>query len=194
MEKAELTVILGGVRSGKSGEAEKQAVLEAERLEGSLHYIACGKVTDEEMAARVRAHQKEREGSGKVWTTWEQPVQVGALSSRFTKKDVILVDCLTTLLTNEWFASDLTDEEWGHPSFQAKVKQTICTGIEEIRKSAGAVVVVSNELAYEPLNGSLVFYYAKTLGELHQYLIEEATLAVLVEHGCPLIKKKGATT
>jgi len=192
MEKAELIIILGGVRSGKSGEAEKQAVLKAERLEGRLHYVACGKVTDEEMAVRVRAHQREREGSGKAWTTWEQPVQVGALSSRFTKKDVILIDCLTTLLTNEWFASDLADEEWEQPAFQKKVKQIIFTGIEEIRKSAGAVIVVSNELAHEPLSGSLVFYYAKTLGELHQCLIEEAALAVLVEYGCPLIKKKGA--
>ena len=192
MEKAELTIIVGGVRSGKSKEAEKWAVSEAERLRGNLHYVACGKVTDEEMAARVRSHQKERKASGKVWTTWEQPVQVGALSRRFTKEDTVLIDCLTTLLTNEWFAAGTNEEEWGNPTFHKQVKRNICSGIDEIRKAAGAIIIVSNELAYEPLGSSLVLYYTKALNELHQWLMKEATLAVLVEHGCPLIKKKGA--
>ncbi|MEK4031129.1 bifunctional adenosylcobinamide kinase/adenosylcobinamide-phosphate guanylyltransferase [Pseudobacillus sp. FSL P4-0506] len=190
MEKAELTLIVGGVRSGKSKEAERHAVLEAERLKGALHYVACGKITDEEMAARVCSHQRERKASGKEWTTWEQPVRIETLSERFTQQDTVLIDCLTTLLTNEWFAGNTKEEEWADPNFHMSVTHNIRTGIDQIRESAGAVIIVSNELAYELLGSSLVFYYAKALGELHQWLINEAALAVLVEHGCPLVKKE----
>lgn len=192
MEKAELTIILGGVRSGKSKEAERLAVLEAERLGGSLHYVACGKITDEEMAARVRSHQRERKASGNEWTTWEQPAQVGVLSRHFTKQDTVLLDCLTTLLTNEWFAGNTNEQEWADPNFHRNIQSYIRTGIDQIRRTAGAVIIVSNELAYEPLGSPLVFHYAKVLGELHQWLIQEAALAVLVEHGCPLVKKERA--
>lgn len=192
MEKAKVTVILGGVRSGKSKEAERRAAMEAKRLNGSLHYIACGKVTDAEMAARVRAHQQEREASEQEWTTWEQSVQLGNLAGRFQKRDAVLIDCLTTLLTNEWFTEGEDEKAWVRPDFHESVKKRIQTGIEEIRKTAGAVIIVSNELAYEPLGSPLVFHYAKALGELHQWLVKEAERAVLVEYGSPAVRKKGA--
>ncbi|MFK2826113.1 bifunctional adenosylcobinamide kinase/adenosylcobinamide-phosphate guanylyltransferase [Bacillus sp. B190/17] len=192
MEKAKVTIILGGVRSGKSREAETRAIVEADKLEGKLHYIACGKVTDEEMKARVRSHQQQRESSGQKWITWEQPVDIGALSGGFTKRDTVLIDCLTTLLTNEWFAGDMNEERWERPDFHASVKNIIQTGIGAIRRSAGAVIIVSNELAFEPMDSPLVFHYAKALGELHQWLINDAESAVLIEHGYPIVKKKGA--
>ncbi|KAB7705374.1 cobinamide kinase [Bacillus aerolatus] len=193
MEKAKLIIVLGGVRSGKSREAEKRAIAEAEKLGGKLHYVACGKVTDEEMAARVRSHQKQRERAGQKWTTWEQPSKLSLIAGKFTRKDIVLIDCLTTLLTNEWFEDGTSEEEWGQSVFHEKVKRKIETGISEIRKSAGAVFIVSNELAFEPLGTPLVFHYAKTLGELHQQLTADAQLAVIVEHGHPIVKKKGAS-
>lgn len=192
MEKAQLTIVLGGVRSGKSKTAERQAFLEAERLGGCLHYVACGQVTDEEMAARVRSHQRERKESGRQWTTWEQPVAVGDAAKHFKKQDTVLIDCLTTWLTNEWFTSSRDENDWVQPAFYQNIQSKIQSGIDQIRKAAGAVVIVSNELSYEPFASPLVFHYAKALGELHQWLVKEAALAVLVEHGYPLAKKKGA--
>ncbi|WP_338753289.1 bifunctional adenosylcobinamide kinase/adenosylcobinamide-phosphate guanylyltransferase [Bacillus sp. FJAT-52991] len=191
METAQLTIILGGVRSGKSRLAEEKAVAEAKKRGGGLHYIACGKVTDGEMAERVRLHQQQRQQSTVTWTTWEQPTQLEQLANQFTKQDVILLDCLTTLVTNEWFLASEDESEWKQPLFHAEIKQRVITEVNRLRQAAAAVIIVSNELAFEPLSSPLVFYYAKTLGELHQYFVSEADEAVLVEHGLPLIQKGG---
>ncbi|MGM7636740.1 bifunctional adenosylcobinamide kinase/adenosylcobinamide-phosphate guanylyltransferase [Bacillus sp. Hm123] len=191
METAPLTIIVGGVRSGKSRLAEEKAVAEAKRRGGGLHYIACGKVTDEEMAERVRLHQQQRQQSEVTWTTWEQPTQLDQLADQFAKQDVILLDCLTTLVTNEWFSSSEDESEWEHPLFYEQIKQRVITEINRLRQTVASVIIVSNELAFEPLSSPLVFYYAKTLGELHQYFVSEADEAMLVEHGLPLIQKGG---
>ncbi|WP_203363906.1 bifunctional adenosylcobinamide kinase/adenosylcobinamide-phosphate guanylyltransferase [Bacillus sp. REN10] len=191
MEKAKLTLIIGGVRSGKSRLAEEQAVKTAKRLGGRLHYIACGTVTDEEMAQRVRLHQKQRQQADIAWTTWEQPTQLDQLSDRFNANDVILVDCLTTLVTNEWFSSSHDEAEWEQPVFHTKIKQRVIAEVNSLRQAASEVIIVSNELVFEPLSSPLVFFYAKTLGELHQYFVSEADTAIVVEHGFPLLLKGG---
>ncbi|KKB36027.1 bifunctional adenosylcobinamide kinase/adenosylcobinamide-phosphate guanylyltransferase [Bacillus thermotolerans] len=189
MEKARLTVILGGVRSGKSKGAEERAIAAAKGLDGGLYYIACGKVTDEEMADRVRAHQRQRKQAERSWTTWEQPTDIQTLASCFTRKDAVLLDCLTTLVTNEWFAKE-EPGGWDDALFQEGIKQKVKQGIVAIQQAAGSLVVVSNELSFEPIGSPLVFHYAKVLGELHQWLVATADEAVLAEHGCLIVKKQ----
>ncbi|MBM7649552.1 adenosylcobinamide kinase/adenosylcobinamide-phosphate guanylyltransferase [Bacillus ectoiniformans] len=188
---AKLIFVTGGVRSGKSRMAEEAAQRETLPSEGKLYYIACGKVTDSEMSERVRHHQVQRYKSQGNWLTVEQPDDLASLAEHFKASDVLLIDCLTTWLTNEWFDEAVPEEEWACPMFQQSLKERITGAIDKLRKRTRSIVIVSNELSYEALETPLVFYYAKVLGELHQYLVRQSNQVFLVEYGQRLLLKGG---
>ncbi|MGG3470674.1 bifunctional adenosylcobinamide kinase/adenosylcobinamide-phosphate guanylyltransferase [Neobacillus pocheonensis] len=181
-----LIFITGGVRSGKSSFAEKLAVDMSCKTGGQLHYLATGVPSDQEMKERIHIHKCNRLEAGYGWKTIEQPVQIGTLSNRFAETDIIVLDCLTTLLNNELFS---TNSDWDE-SVLHRVKENILTGITKIRNQAGTLIVVSNEVSYDcvPRN-DLVFSYGKLLGQIHQKLVQEADTAYLVEAGIPRVMK-----
>lgn len=90
MEENEVTLVTGGVRSGKSLYAEQLA------LSFSHHpvYVATARVLDGEMQARVHLHRARR---GERWETVECPEALGDL--RLPGR-VVLVDCITMWITN----------------------------------------------------------------------------------------------
>ena len=84
-----VTLVLGGVRSGKSRMAEKIA-----SLAPRVTYIATATVTDEEMAAKIARH---RSGRPAHWRTVEEPVALGeAIVASSLESDVVLIDCITS--------------------------------------------------------------------------------------------------
>jgi adenosylcobinamide kinase/adenosylcobinamide-phosphate guanylyltransferase len=92
----ELTLVLGGARSGKSSYAERLAAGMGERV----LYLATAQAGDEEMQARIQKHQLSRPAS---WRTLDAPTDVGPalrVALEAEPADVILVDCLTLLVTN----------------------------------------------------------------------------------------------
>lgn len=187
MAKSVIIFVSGGVRSGKSSFAEKLATDAARAMNKKLHYIAAGQATDREMAERITRHQRDREKSGLDWKTWEQPVELGKLADSFTKEDIVLLDCLTTLLNNEFFQND---NEWKKQDFQQKVMKSILAGIEDIAKNCRLLIVVSNEVLNEIQgDNELVTIYGKMLGKLHQHIVAIAEKAYLVEAGIPLLMK-----
>jgi adenosylcobinamide kinase / adenosylcobinamide-phosphate guanylyltransferase len=181
-----LIFITGGVRSGKSSFAEKKAEQIANEIGGALHYLATGVPSDGEMQERINKHQRDREVGKYYWKTVEEPVQIGQLAGTFNNRDIILLDCVTTLLNNELFSSE---REWDQPYIDV-VRESIVKGIAAIKNRAGATIVVSNEVLYEPLQGNhLVFIYGRLLGQIHQQLVNEADQAFLVESGIPIVMK-----
>lgn len=188
MEKAQLTFITGGVRSGKSSFAEKLAMDTAKETKGSLHYIATAQITDLEMQNRIEKHRKDRQESGLVWKTWERETNIGSLFSQFTKNDIVLLDCLTTMLSNELFAHDA--EQTIKDIDKRKVFQNILDGIIMLGKNSKHLILVSNEVLQEPIFSSeLVMTYCELLGKLHQEVVRLADKAYLVEGGIPLLMK-----
>jgi adenosylcobinamide kinase/adenosylcobinamide-phosphate guanylyltransferase len=186
METKKLIFITGGARSGKSSFAEKLAVSEAEKLGGELHYIATSMAEDEEMAERIARHQRDRLESGAAWKTWECPVDIRKMAIHFSKSDVVLLDCLTVLLSNELFRK--------HPEKKAPSKETIYKsiweGIQSITASAHTLLLVSNEVLTEPLSdNTTVRSYAYLLGKLHQTIVKHADQAYLAEAGTPILMK-----
>lgn len=150
-----LTLITGGARSGKSTFAEKLAKqLASERAEltrrpasdGEVLYIATAIPFDEEMRDRVRRHKAQRPAS---WRTVEQYTGLAKVLQD-AAEPVILLDCLTVMLSNILFASGL-DEDNPAPDAVAAVEQTIRLELESMLEAIAGlpgkeVIIVTNEL------------------------------------------------
>ena len=166
-----LTLVLGGMRSGKSRYAES---LVAAAGELTL-YIATAEARDAEMAERIRHHQGRR---GPAWTTVEAPLDLaGSLRRQGTTGNPILVDCLTLWLSNLMEAGRDPDIETG-------------TLLAALRDVTAPVVMVSNEvgLGIVPI-GELTRRFADAAGRLNQAVAARADRVVLVVAGLPLVIK-----
>ncbi len=90
----EITLIVGGCKSGKSN----HALATAEKYGQRQFFFATCVPCDHEMQDRVARHQQER---GNRWRTIEVPMDLpGALAGHGNEGNVILVDCLTLWITN----------------------------------------------------------------------------------------------
>lgn len=129
------TLVLGGVRSGKSRYAEQLL-----RGHTAVTYVAPGPVpdgSDPEWAARVARHRADRPAG---WTTLETTDLVGALRTATTP---LLVDCLGT-----WLARVVDDlEGWETPSAtSAALGRQVSELVEAWASAAVDVVAVTNEV------------------------------------------------
>jgi adenosylcobinamide kinase / adenosylcobinamide-phosphate guanylyltransferase len=186
VKKFVFTFITGGVRSGKSSWAERY-VLKQRKKGSRFVYIATSQPTDEEMKHRIFLHQKRREQSDVDWLAIEQPTDIGKLSKTLTSNDLVLLDCLTTLLTNELFKKN---EDWVEdPLYRRFVFEKIWNELMLFTKCA-QFVLVSNEVCWEgALRSKLVYHYIRLLGHLHQRIVERADLAIRMEFGVPIAMK-----
>jgi len=101
-----LTLILGGARSGKSTYAERLAT----QRSAHVAYIATAQVLDDEMAARIAMHKQKRPVS---WQTLEIPAGVGqAIQNDPPDVDVIILDCLTLLVSNLLLQVSAGPDKW----------------------------------------------------------------------------------
>ncbi|MEH7085017.1 bifunctional adenosylcobinamide kinase/adenosylcobinamide-phosphate guanylyltransferase [Neobacillus drentensis] len=190
MAASTLIFITGGVRSGKSSFAERKAIEMVSKTGGRLNYLATGVASDPEMKERIEKHQSDRLTGACQWKTYEQSVQIGKIANELKGDDVVLLDCLTTLLNNELFSSE---QKWDE-RFLTTVKDTILFGINSIKERAGTMIIVSNEVLNEFLHGNeMVFTYGRLLGQIHQYLVKEADQVFLVEAGIPIVMKGAAS-
>src|SRR5258708_32888421 len=84
-----VTLVLGGVRSGKSRYAQSEAA----RFNG-VTFVATARRSDAEMRRKIAAHQRERPSG---WKTVEASTALDAAIRREGQKaELLLVDCLTT--------------------------------------------------------------------------------------------------
>src|SRR5256885_4045350 len=88
------TLVLGGVRSGKSRYAETLARAHG----GSVTVIATATADDEEMRARITAHRARRPAE---WTVVEEPICLAdALRAAASPSGIVVIECLTLWLAN----------------------------------------------------------------------------------------------
>jgi adenosylcobinamide kinase/adenosylcobinamide-phosphate guanylyltransferase len=173
-DRKPVTLVLGGVRSGKSRWAQEFA----ERFD-HVAYVATARACDDEMRQKIRRHQEDRP---KHWQTIEEPLELAqVLKDRAAEFDILLVDCLTVFVANLLEAAE-TDPA----SLETRTESLI----ETLRTTRVPVVLVSNEVG----SGVVPAYpagrkYRDALGELNQRVAAIADNVVLLVAGIPLALK-----
>lgn len=170
----QVTLVLGGARSGKSGYAEQ--LVEACAAGGT--YLATAEARDDEMAARIRDHRARR---GSAWTTVEEPLELAAALARHATRDrPILVECLTLWLSNIMAAGcDV-----------ARERERL---VEGLRTLAGPVVFVANEVGLGLVPSTpLGRAFRDEAGRLNQAIAGSAQRVIFVAAGLPLTIKDEA--
>ena len=166
------TLILGGVRSGKTRLAQRLAA------EASLDvtYLATSTAGDAEMARRIAAHRDQRPAH---WGLIEEPLELArALRAGAAPGRCMLVDCLTLWLTNLLTApGDALTRE----------REAL---LEAVPGLPGDLILVANETnsGVIPL-GELSRRFCDEAGSLHQDLARVCDRVVLTVAGLPLVLK-----
>lgn len=168
---AEIILITGGQRSGKSSFAQQFAELRSTRPV----YLATAKIWDDDFSNRVERHKKDR---GDHWQTIEEQVNI---SSHNLNGKVVLLDCVTLWLTNIFVKNNYQVEE-----SLAEAKSEWGKFIQQ----DFTLVVVSNELGMgvHPENES-ARKFADLQGWMNQHIAKTANEVVLMVSGIPMTIK-----
>ena len=183
-----LTLILGGARSGKSAAAVHMA---QQCGGGSVLYVATADPGDEEMQLRIDNHRAERPAE---WQTVEARHSVGRAIGRQTGSYAsVVVDCVTLLVSNL-----LVDQPNPYAEeVQKRVEQEIGALVEAAREMPrhSDTIVVSNEVGtglapVTPLGRA----FRDLLGQANQRMAAAADRVVLMVAGIPVFLKGGASS
>ncbi|MBF0530439.1 MAG: bifunctional adenosylcobinamide kinase/adenosylcobinamide-phosphate guanylyltransferase [Deltaproteobacteria bacterium] len=169
----EITLILGGAKSGKTSLALAKCL----EPPPPWIYLATAEARDGEMTERITRHKAER---GPGWRTMEEPLYPVEALSRLKpgEASVVLLDCLTLWLSNLMTGQGLSkDETWPR--------------VLELTEAALAapcpVIMVSNELGLGIVpENRLARDFRDASGAAHQYLAAKAREVLFIMAGLSL--------
>jgi len=162
-----LTVLLGGVRSGKS----RLAVELARRSGAPVSFVATAEPRDAEMAERIRRHVDARP---RAWRTIEEPLELLDALTSVPDDTCVVIDCLTLWVSNAI----------GRGSEDREIELRAREAAELAASRRGLTVVVSNEVGWGivPAN-ALARRYADVLGRVNGTWVRAAARSFLVVAG-----------
>ena len=176
-DRKAVTLILGGVRSGKSRFALDIALCAAK-----VTFVATARASDDEMRSKIERHRNERPAH---WHTVEEPLRLGAvIVTNDDTSELVVVDCLTL------FAANLMEAHGDNRTATWAVIDALCSALKETNRP---VVLVSNEVGsgiVPPYEGGRQF--RDLLGELNQRVAAIADNVVLMVAGLPTWIKGGS--
>ncbi|WP_346854330.1 bifunctional adenosylcobinamide kinase/adenosylcobinamide-phosphate guanylyltransferase [uncultured Draconibacterium sp.] len=168
---AEITLITGGQRSGKSSFAQRLA----EEKSGEPVYLATARIWDTDFEARVKRHQSDR---GEQWQTIEEQINI---SKHNLEGKTVLLDCITLWLTNIFYENKNDIE---------RSLEIAKTEWDKFTAQNFTLIVVSNELGMgvHPEN-EIARKFADLQGWMNQYIAKTANEVFLMVSGIPLLVK-----
>ena len=168
-----MTLVLGGVRSGKS----RYAQLEAARF-SRVTFVATARRSDLEMRRKITAHRRERPAG---WKTVEVSAALDTVIRREGQQaEVLVIDCLTTYCGGLLSRSRSESNRCGY----------VEALVDAIRATPASVFIVSNEVGSGVVpafkSGRL---FRDLLGEMNQAIARVADRVVLLVAGVPVAIK-----
>jgi adenosylcobinamide kinase / adenosylcobinamide-phosphate guanylyltransferase len=175
----DVTLVLGGVRSGKS----RYALEVAARAQRVTFLATAERRDDEEMQRKIERHRAERP---QHWMTIEEPLNLASAIGSVSNCDLLLIDCLTL------FAGKLLEVHGENlPAIAAGV-DALCAALTIPPCS---VVLVSNEVGSGVVPAfELGRRYRDLLGEINQRVAAIADYVVLMVAGLPLTLKSSLSS
>ena len=174
---AQLILISGGSRSGKSAFAQQMA----EDIPGDRLFIATCPRTDPEMEERIRLHIQARQG--RDWQSVEEPLHPEQIFSSCAPDTTLLLDCLTLWVNNVMYDREKSEKEVDE-SYIAVLAEKLAQAALDY---PGTVIMVTGEvgLGIVPDN-PLARRYRDLVGQCNQVVASYADEVYLVSCGIPI--------
>jgi adenosylcobinamide kinase / adenosylcobinamide-phosphate guanylyltransferase len=176
LSRKTITLVLGGVRSGKSRYAQTLAAGVS-----PVAFVATARRSDsdEEMQRKIERHRADRP---QEWRTIEEPLDLASvLAEQGSSYRILVVDCLTL------YAANLLDAEHGD---LISIEDRLRRFYEALRSAPCSVALVSNEVG----SGIVPAFpegrkYRDLLGEINQRVASAADNVLFMVAGLPLALK-----
>jgi adenosylcobinamide kinase/adenosylcobinamide-phosphate guanylyltransferase len=178
---ADVILVTGGSRSGKSAYAQKMA----EKRDGPRAYLATCPILDEEMAERCRKHQEARGAA--AWETIEEETDIAGVIRTDRTHSVILVDCLTLWVNNLMYRA----EQKGVPMTEDDMASACRMLLEACDVFSGTAIFVTNEVGMGIVPDNPAGRRFRDLaGRCNQIIAAGADDVILMVSGIPWPVKK----
>ncbi|GAA0730813.1 bifunctional adenosylcobinamide kinase/adenosylcobinamide-phosphate guanylyltransferase [Clostridium malenominatum] len=176
-----IILVTGGARSGKSSFAENLLKDKEDVL-----YIATSIFSDEEMKDRVKKHRERRNPN---WETYEGYMDLHKALEK-TKKNYVLLDCVTIMTTNIMFSGNRDLEEMTMDEIDQitiKIKDEFTKFINKGIELDKTIVMVTNEVGWGVVPPTkLGRIFRDVAGFVNQYIGSLSHEVYLVCCGQPL--------
>ncbi len=181
-------VITGGSGSGKSAYAEN-CIVQLHKGH-SLYYIATMMPFGSEMEKKIERHRKMRAGKG--FETIECFQNLDLEAAEYERADVLL-ECMSNLVANEWFACVQRLES--HAACFSKenieaVADKIWQGVKTLVANCENLVIVTNEVFAECEENTIEMdCYKQILANINCRMAKRADRVTEVVYGIPVTIK-----
>ena len=177
---AELILVTGGIRSGKSAFAEELA----SSKNNSVLYVATGNKTDPEMESRIEQHQKRRPSE---WSTLEEPLNLAESLEHYVSASnslrTIIIDSLDVWISN----LILNDNDGSPQKLEANTHESIRQLISCCKNHGSSTIIVSSEVGLSLVSPNrLGRQFQDLLGLSNQQIALSSDKVYLVVSGLPL--------
>ncbi len=146
------TLFIGGIKSGKSAQAEKYTLSLAKQ---KPIYLATTEFIDVEMLEKIELHKQNRKSD---FVTVEEPLSLANIIAK--QESVVLVECVSMWINNMLYHQKSYEDILSEIQKVLALKQDIVFVLNDV----GASVVSENALAREFVNIS---------GKLSQFIASE---------------------